>query len=495
MKKTMFKTIFGKITAITISVFIISTIITGALTIAFFGTYAQNQRVDSLKNVAPKIAGITYTMYVENKSYMEMYGDSYKNAYNSIYSTNLESISTASEADIIVAKKSGEIFFATQNVDLGGKTSLPRKEIENALSGTASQETGTLDNIFSSKRLIFSYPIMKNGEIYGVVILTTDMPDIARDRLAIAKLFITIAGIVLVFSICFIYLSSQRMSRPLKNLNRAAKEIAKGNFDTKVAVVGTDEISDLAKTFNYMSTSLKQLDDTQKSFVANVSHELRTPITTISGFLEKILDGTITGERQKEYLEIAYNESKRMSRLVSDMLDISKMSLGQYNITKSNFDITELIRLCVIKSGDTLDEKYMDVNIDFSSEKIMVYADKDAILRVVTNIFDNALKFSDPHTILDIKVFTKENKAFVAITNDGIGIEPKDINHVFERFYKTDKSRNNKIGTGLGLHMVQNILALHGETIAVKSVNLAQSENAPSPQRRTTFVFSLALPT
>lgn len=493
MKKTMFKTIFGKITAITISVFILSTIITGTLTILFFGTYAQNQRVDSLKNIAPQIANLTYTMYVENQPYMEIYGETYKTAYNSIYSANLESISTASESDIIITKKSGEIFFASKKIDLNGKTSVAHSEIETVLKGISSQSVGTLDGIFSSKRLIFSYPIMKDHEVYGAIILTTDMPDIARDRIAIAKLFVTIAGIVLVLAICFIYLCSQRMSRPLKNLNRAAKEIATGNFDLKVKVDGTDEISDLAKTFNYMTTSLKQLDDTQKSFIANVSHELRTPITTISGFLEKILDGTISEDKQKEYLTIAYNESKRMSRLVSDMLDISKMSLGQYTITKSSFDIAELMRLSVIKAGDALDEKYMDVNIDFSAEKIMVYADKDAISRVVTNILDNALKFSDANTVLDIKVFTKDSKAYIAITNDGIGIEQKDINHIFERFYKTDKSRNNKIGTGLGLHMVQNILALHGETIAVKSVDLAATEHENTSQKRTTFIFSLAL--
>ncbi len=481
--------------AITISVFIVSTIITGTLITGFFGTYAQNQRVDALKKVAPKISDLTYTMYVENSSYVNLYDETYKAAYDSIYKINLESIATASESDIIITQKNGDIFFASQQIELNDKTAIDHDEIKDALNGKASQSTGTLDSIFKSKRLIFSYPIKKNGDVFGVVILTTDMPDIARDKLAVAKLFIVISTIVLLLAVCFIYMTSQKMSKPLKSLNRAAKEIASGNFDTRVPVSGSDEISELAKTFNYMTSSLKQIDDTQKNFIANVSHELRTPITTISGFLEKILDGTITGEeKQKEYLSIAYGESKRMSRLVKDMLDISKMSLGQFTITKSNFDITELIRLSVIKSGDALDEKYMDVNIDFTAEKIMVYADKDAISRVVTNILDNALKFSDPNTVLDIKVFTKENKAFVAITNDGMGIEQKDINHVFERFYKTDKSRNNKIGTGLGLHMVQNLLALQGETIAVKSIDLTPAgENGSAPQRRTTFVFSLEL--
>ena len=489
----MHKTIFGKILAITITVFFISSIITGTLVISFFGRYAQEQRLESLKNVAPQIADLTYTMYVDNRTI----DSEYLNAYNAIYQRNLESISLVSESEIIVTQKSGRIFAATKNVDLDGKSIIAHSEIEEALNGKVYQYAGTLDSIFPEKRLIVSYPIMKDGEVFGVVILSTAMPDIDRDKFMIARLFIIISTIVLLVSFGFIYAMSQKMSKPLKKLNTAAKEIATGNFDARVEVTGNDEISDLGRTFNYMATSLRQIDDTQKNFIANVSHELRTPMTTISGFLEKILDGTVEDpEKQKEYLSIAYNESKRLARLVSDMLDISKMSLGKYTITKSKFDLAELIRLSVIKFGDALDEKFLDVNIDFSHDKINVFADKDAISRVITNLLDNAIKFSDMNSVIGIHVCTKGEKAFAAISNDGAGIDPEDISHVFERFYKTDKSRNNKRGTGLGLHMVQNILSLHDETIAVKSVALTGKEydfNDNHPARRTTFVFSLKL--
>lgn len=495
MKKTFFKTIFGRLIAITFSTFILSTILTGMLVISFFGSYAQEQKLSSLKKIAPQIADLTYTMYVENASYLSQY--EYRSAYDAIFRRNLESISSVSEADIIITQRSGDIFFATPKVNLNGKQIIPKSEIENALNGEITQSIGTLDSLFDEKRLILSYPITHENEVYGVVLLSTTMPNIDRDKIMIARLFIIISTIVLLIALIFIYLVSQRMSKPLKNLNHAAKEIATGNFDSRVEVSGTDEIRDLSKTFNYMAASLKQIDDTQKNFIANVSHELRTPMTTISGFIEKILDGTIDSpEKQKEYLTIAYNETKRLSRLVSDMLDVSKMTLGQYTINKSSFDIAELIRLSVIKFGDSMDEKFLDVNIDFASDKIMVYADKDAISRVITNILDNAIKFSDLNSVIDIQVRTNANKAYIAIANDGPGIDPEDINHVFERFYKTDKSRNNIKGTGLGLHMVQNILALHDETIAVKSIDLKGNEyeyTENHPARRTTFVFSLKL--
>ncbi len=489
----MRKTIFGKILVIVVLVFFVSNILTGVLVISFFGNYAQNQRLQALKNVAPQIAELTYTIYADSR----VTNPEYVDMYNVIYQRNIDSISQISESEIIVTTKSGRIFASSQTAVLGEKAIIAHSELESALRGKVDQSVGTLDNIFEEKRLIVSYPIMHDNEVFGVIFLSSAMPDIGRDKLTIFRLFVIISSIVLLVAAAVIYAMSKRISKPLNKLNMAAKEIASGKFDTTVEVVGDDEISELSKTFNYMTSSLQQLDSTQKNFIANASHELRTPITTISGFLEKILDGTIDDEKkQKEYLSISYNESKRLARLVSDMLDISKMSLGKFTVTKSNFDLAELLRLSVIKFSDALDEKFLDINIDFSSDKINVFADKDAISRVITNLFDNAIKFSDMNTIIGIQVVTKGDKAFVAVSNDGVGIDPEDISHVFERFYKSDKSRNNKRGTGLGLHIVQNILSLHDETIAVKSVALEGNEYSFSqthPARRTTFLFTLKL--
>ena len=492
MKKPFFKTIFGKTLTITFSTFIIASILTCVLVLSFFGNYAQQQKSNTLEKIAPQISDMTLSLFVDDSDYI------YNPRENMVvYGNILETFSSLSESDIIVTQVNGKIFHATKNVDISNNPIIHEKELSEALKGKVTESTGTLGSLFSEKRLILSYPVSRDNEVYGVIFLTTSMPDIVRDRAMIAKLFAVIGTIVLLFSIFFIYAMSQRMSKPLKKLNLAAKEIAKGNYDVRVKIYGNDEVSELSRTFNYMAASLKQIDDTQKNFIANVSHELRTPMTSISGFLEKILDGTIdTPEKQKEYLEIAHSETKRLARLVSDMLDISKMNLGKYTINKSTFDIAELIRLSVIKLGDAMDEKFLDVNIDFASDKINVFADKDAISRVITNLLDNAIKFSNLNSVINIQVKTNGDKAYIAISNDGEGIDPKDISHIFERFYKTDKSRNNKKGTGLGLHMVQNILALHDETIAVKSIDLTGKEYEFAenhPARRTTFVFSLKL--
>jgi len=219
-------------------------------------------------------------------------------------------------------------------------------------------------------------------------------------------------------------------------------------------------------------------------------------MTTISGFIESVLNGTIPKERAGEYLSIALSESKRLSRMVTDMLDISKMSLGQFSLDLKPFNLAEMIRLTIIKFESALDEKNLDVEVDFFEDHINVIADKDSISRVITNLMDNAVKFSDPSSQLAIKVFKKGGKAYVAVTNEGIGIEKEDLPHVFDRFFKTDKSRNDKKGTGLGLYLVKNILSIHGEKIFAHSVDISDEEydgNPNHPQKRTTFIFSLEL--
>ena len=364
------------------------------------------------------------------------------------------------------------------------------------LSGVTTQITGKLGGIFKENVLTVGYPIKYNNDVIGVVFLNVPVPNLDQDRFNTARLFIAVSAVVLLIAFVISYIISQRMSRSLKSINQAAKNIASGNFKSRVHVSSKDEIGQLGATFNYMAEALQQLDDTHTSFIANVSHELRTPMTTISGFIENVLNGTIPKERAGEYLEIALSESKRLARLVTDMLDISKMSLGQFSVDMKPFDLAELIRLTIIQFENRIDEKNLDVSVDFTSEHVNVIADRDAISRVVTNLMDNAVKFSDPAARLDIKVFTKGGKAYTAVSNEGFGIDPEDLPHVFDRFYKTDKSRNDKKGTGLGLYLVQNLLAIHGQNIVVNSLDISDEEyggNPNHPAKRTTFIFSLEL--
>ncbi len=481
----MFKTIFGKLMWANVAILFVSFFLTGIMLFSMLGRYAVDQKAASLREIAPTIADITVSLQIENN---DMF-------YRKLYLDNLEAISLVSSTHIIVTNANGEVFAKTSRI-----TSTPTRVNEEfmraPLSGVTTQITGKLGGIFKENVLTVGYPIKYNNDVIGVVFLNVPVPNLDQDRFNTARLFIAVSAVVLLIAFVISYIISQRMSRSLKSINQAAKNIASGNFKSRVHVSSKDEIGQLGATFNYMAEALQQLDDTHTSFIANVSHELRTPMTTISGFIENVLNGTIPKERAGEYLEIALSESKRLARLVTDMLDISKMSLGQFSVDMKPFDLAELIRLTIIQFENRIDEKNLDVSVDFTSEHVNVIADRDAISRVVTNLMDNAVKFSDPAARLDIKVFTKGGKAYTAVSNEGFGIEPEDLPHVFDRFYKTDKSRNDKKGTGLGLYLVQNLLAIHGQNIVVNSLDISDEEyggNPNHPAKRTTFIFSLEL--
>ncbi len=481
----MFKTIFSKMMWSNVAILFLSFLLTGIMLFGMLGKYAVDQKATNLREIAPLISEMTVNLQIENNDKL----------YRKVYLDNLETISVMNGMHVVIANSQGDIFAKTSNIK-SNLVKIDKEYMRQPLDGKTTQFTGTLGGVFSDTVLSVGYPIKYEQKVVGVIFLNVSMPNLERDRLNTSKIFVTISAVVLFIAFVVCYIVSQRMTRALKSINTAAKSIASGNFKSRVHVVGKDEIAQLGATFNYMADSLQQLDDTHTSFIANISHELRTPMTTISGFIENVLNGTIEKERAGEYLSIALSESKRLSRMVSDMLDISKMSLGQFSLDLKPFDLAEMIRLTIIKFESAIDENNLDVGVDFFDEHINVIADKDSISRVITNLMDNAIKFSDPSSQLAIKVFRKGAKAYVAVTNEGIGIEKEDLPHVFDRFFKTDKSRNDKKGTGLGLYLVKNILSIHGEKIFAHSVDISDEEydgNPNHPQKRTTFIFSLEL--
>ena len=292
--------------------------------------------------------------------------------------------------------------------------------------------------------------------------------------------------IAMLASLYLVYIESRRISKPLKEMNKAVLEIASGKFDKRINITSEDEISQLASSFNYMADSLTHLEEMRAGFVSDISHELRTPMTSISGFVQGILDGTIPKEREKEYLEIVLEESTRLSKLTGEMFEMSKMNSSEYKLSVKEFDVNEVIRLCIIGAEQKIEDKKLEMDVWFESESQMVVADYDAIKRVVINLLDNAIKFSYPENTINIRVYEKNKKVNVDITNYGIGIPKEDIPHIFDRFYKTDRSRGrDKTGAGLGLSFVKNILNLHSQQIKVLSVG------AEGGKMKTTFSFTL----
>ena len=286
-----------------------------------------------------------------------------------------------------------------------------------------------------------------------------------------ASLWVFLAALIAVYFI------TERITSPLKNMSRAAKSFAAGKFDIRVDETGDDEVAELAAAFNAMAESLRRADEMRSSFLANVSHDLKTPMTTISGFIDAILVGAIPPEQQNEYLERIKSEVLRLSRLVRQLLDISRVQAGERKFEFTDFDVCEMARQILFSFEQKIDEKRLEVDFDCDDFNMMVNADKDAIHQILYNICDNAVKFSREKGELKISVKQREKdkKIIVSVFNQGVGIPEEDLPFVFERFYKTDKSRGlDKTGVGLGLFISRTIINAHGEEIHAESV---QGEN------------------
>ena len=276
---------------------------------------------------------------------------------------------------------------------------------------------------------------------------------------------------VMIASFVAVYFISEKIVSPIRQMSVATKRFSAGEFDTKIPVEGSDEIAELATAFNSMADSLANLEYMRSSFLANVAHDLRTPMTSISGFIDGILSGAIPQEQQSYYLGVIGQEIRRLSRLVSNLLDISRMEAGNRKFEKTPFDICETARIILLTFEAKIDAKKLNVEVDAPEDRLYVYSDKDAVYQVLYNLCDNAVKFSRDGGLYRITIKEAGDKVSVSVFDEGIGVSKEDLPNVFDRFYKSDKSRGlDRTGVGLGLYIVKTIMDNLGEQITVDSV-------------------------
>ncbi len=273
------------------------------------------------------------------------------------------------------------------------------------------------------------------------------------------------AGTAVLLAVISLYFVTKQLTKPLKNMSAAAKEMSKGRFDTAAEEAGITEIQELAVSFNSMAGQLKRIEESRREFVANVSHELRSPMTSIQGFLEGMQDGTIPQEEHPKYLKIVSDEAKRLTKLIADLLALSRMEQDDQRQNFVDFDINEMIRRALIRRMNDIDHKQLEVDVDFLTEQCYCWGDSDRIEQVVVNLLDNAIKFVPERGKITIRTRSEGDKAAVTLMDDGPGILPQDQPHIFERFYKADKAHTAGKGTGLGLSICRRILEAHGQTI------------------------------
>lgn len=276
---------------------------------------------------------------------------------------------------------------------------------------------------------------------------------------------LAIIGLCLVMIILLNY----SITTPLVEMNSIVREIKRGNYSKRALITSRDEVGQLAENFNAMASELENTDTMSKDFIANIGHELRTPLTSINGFIQGILDGTIPQDQHKKYLEIVLSESQRLAKLTREMLDLSRIESGKYVINKTVFDINELLRRVIITLESKIDEKNLDISIDFEQERILVQADSGCIEQVCVNILDNAIKFTDSGKNIKIATSVNDGLATINIIDSGKGISKEDIGRIWDKFYTENKSRSGNVGMGLGLSIVKRLLAEHGRDIMVES--------------------------
>lgn len=319
----------------------------------------------------------------------------------------------------------------------------------------------------------------------GYVFVSQDSSAALYSWQAVQPLFLMICVVVLTLSLILSFLFSRRLAQPLKDMAEAARRFGHGETSVRVEDTGRDdELGELTEAFNAMAYSLEQSEEKRREFIANVSHELKTPMTTISGFVDGILDGTIPPQQEKRYLETISAETKRLSRLVRSMLELSRLQAeDRGELYRKSFDAAEMLRLTLINFADKITQKGLDVDFQVPEVPVIVLGDVDAITQVAYNLMDNGVKFSRAGSTLGIRLWRDSEKVYISFRSCGETIPAAEIPLLFDRFHKSDRSRSkDKDGVGLGLYIVKTILNNHGEDIAVTS-----------RQGVTDFVFTLTL--
>jgi len=387
-------------------------------------------------------------------------------------------------ASCILTSPTGQVIVNTQDITsltIGQTINAP--DIQGVFDGKIVRTQGTLSGIFSETVLTVAYPIIvQPNTLVGVVLMNASMADVQKTTFDVIRMTVQCLLVSLVLSFVLVYIMSKTISRPIYQINQAAKEIASGDFEKRLTVKSRDEVGQLAASFNNMAESLEHQEKTRREFIANISHDLRSPLTSMRGFLQAILDGTIPPEGRDKYLHIVLNESERLSKLANDILDISKIQTLEVELVRTKFDINELIRKAIILFEPRITGKTLHVDVSFADERNIVFADEEKIQRVVNNLLDNAVKFTEPGGHIAVETSAKNGIVKVSISDDGRGISEAEQKHIFERFYKADASRGeDKTGSGLGLSIVRAFIKAHGEAIFLES----------EPGQGCTFTFTL----
>ncbi|NDL66760.1 sensor histidine kinase [Anaerotalea alkaliphila] len=464
--------------------FVLYTIATFALFLLLFWVFIQsvsNYFIESKQNSMIKEAQAI------NQQYMATHYNKESTFLSFKYQINTISFHVQSRIFVLTRDRRIYVDSDKSNTSMEGYY-LDNSIVDAAFAKTSTVETGHFENLFVEPVLTVAVPMVVGEHVMGVTILNSPYPNLRQDQNYIYTLtffsFLLILGIAMFSTFLF----SRKVRTTFAAFNGNARAIAGGNFSSRINVPMDNggEIWELAQNMNYMAGELEKLEDMRKDFIANISHDFRSPLTSIRGFAQAIMDGTVPVEKQDKYLSIILDETDRLTKLTNEILLLTKMENQVDRPVPTAFDIHGVIRKVIMKYERNIINKEIDITLLIDQKELLVFADLNQIQRAITNLVDNALKFCSDHDKLVLETTVVKDKVEISIKDTGPGIQPEELKYIWQRFHKADRSRGkDKKGVGLGLSIVREIIKAHNETIKVESqVGIG-----------TTFTFTLPLAT
>ena len=459
-------------------VFLLALLILGIALRALMADHLRESTFQQLENDSQVLSTLAAAYYADG------------GLTNMQFLINLDVAARVSQTDAVICGPDGRVLLCSDSPRgcIHQSLSFSQVYVDWIIDKGGVRDTSQLRNLYDDVRYISARPIYDNqGQVLGIVIVTAPIETTEQALRSITQYFFTGALLVLLVSLVLMGYLSRLHNNPLREMTKTASAFGHGDLDARVKISGNcpQEVEELALAFNNMASSLQKSEYQRQEFVANVSHELKTPMTTISGYVDGMLDGTIPPERHRHYMQLVSEETKRLSRLVRSMLDISVLqSQGRIPEEKMmRFDICEAVGQMLITFEQKILAKELNVVVDFPECPAHTIANRDYISQVIYNLLDNAVKFCPEGKTLELKIQESGEKIFVSVANEGRTIPAEELPLVFDRFHKIDKSRTqNRDGWGLGLYIVKTIVGYHGEDISVTSLD-----------DRTEFTFTLPL--
>lgn len=431
--------------------------------------HLKKEKADSLYREATLVANTYAADLYNNEATLES------------VKAQLDALDTYMNATIWIINPSGRMILDS-SAPFNVETEIVVENFDPTVTAGSYYTVGNFFNTFEEDVLSVFAPITTDYRVKGYVVIHCAMSTIEAEANSLLNISYLMLVILFLLSLIILIFFTEIVYIPLRKITEATEQYASGNMHYEFSVESEDEMGYLAASLSYMASEIARSEDDQKKFVANVSHDFRSPLTSIRGYLEAMIDGTIPPEMYDKYLNIVLNETDRLTKLTNSLLTLNNLNTNGMMLNKTDFDINRTIRNVAASFEGTCRQKMIAIELVLTGDEMYVVADMDKIQQVLYNLLDNAIKFSHHNSIIKMETTEKRNKIFISVKDSGIGIPKDDLKLIWDRFYKSDLSRGkDKKGTGLGLSITKEIIQAHGEHINVISTEGVGTE----------FIFSL----